>query len=148
MRTLLSGYPESGEYFLTTANVPAIMSYGVLREYHEPETPPTIALNHAGARRVSRFEFLAHLAAQGQSSLYRLGGVLIATRGFAGPHGWAFERGPDDHPGNGSVRIATRSERDAEGTQLTVKVERSRFAEETCYGRTAQTRTAETYQTA
>ena len=126
----LGAYPEDGAYFLTAALVPAVKNDATFFEYHTPERPPRVVPSVAGAIAISRFEFLAHLAPLGQSSLYRLDDILVAVRGFAGPGGWAFEHIYEDGLLRDVVRIATRSERDAEGTQFASKVERSRFVAE------------------
>jgi hypothetical protein len=130
MLTKLGAYPEDGAYFLTAALVPAARIDEAFLEYHAPHLAPRLVAGEAGGTPVSRFEFLARLAALGESSLYRIGDVVIAMRGFAGPQGWAFEHGFDGGSWRSTVRIAVRSERDAEGTQLTQKIERSSFVAE------------------
>ena len=130
MLTKLGAYPEDGVYFLTVGLVPATRIDEAFFEYHAPHLTPRLVAGAAGATPISRFEFLAHLAALGESALYRVGEVVIAVRGFAGPHGWAFEHGFEEGSWLSIVRIATRSERDAEGTQLVQKIERSSFVAE------------------
>jgi hypothetical protein len=130
MLTRLIAYPEDGDYFLTAARVPATRIGDALLEYHAPHLMPRRVPGIDGATPVSRFEFLAHLAALGESSLYRIGDVVVAMRGFAGPQGWAFEHGFDGGSRRSIVRSAMRPERDAEGTQLAQKIERSSFIAE------------------
>jgi hypothetical protein len=130
MLTKLGAYPENGAYFLTAGLLPATRIDDAFFEYHAPHLTPRLVAGAAGATPVSRFEFLAHLAALGESALYRVGDVVVAVRGFAGPQGWAFEHGLEGGSRRSIVRIATRSERDAEGTQVARKIERSSFVAE------------------
>jgi hypothetical protein len=128
----LGAYPDDGAHFLTAAQLPMRKIGGMFFEYYTPEHPARLVPSTTGAVAISRFEFLAHLAALGESALYRVDNVVIAMRGFAGPRGWAFEHGPEDAAGQGTVRLATRSERDAEGTQLASRIERGSFVAEAC----------------
>jgi len=109
MESTLDAHPEDGVYYLT-ANVPAKMGLdGHLHEYRTPGVPPLPVRDSRGATTVSRFEFLAHLAALDESTLYTMGDVAIAVqepvRGgcsvsgthqalCAPPHGTPWNAGP------------------------------------------------------
>ena len=136
MESTLDAHPEDGVYYLTAANVPAKMGLdGHLHEYRTPGVPPLPVRDSRGATTVSRFEFLAHLAALDDSTLYTMGDVAIAVRGFAGGQGWAFEHDPERDPMRGTVRLATRAELDAEGSDAAMEVDdRDRFVKIAMYG--------------
>jgi hypothetical protein len=138
MGSTLDAHPEGDVYYLTAANVPAkIGEDGCLHEYCELGSPPWLVANPRGAAKVSRFEFLAHLAALDESSLYTVDEVAIAVDGFAGGQGWAFEHDPERDPKRGKVRPATRAELDARGSDKARVVERARFVDVAMYGRPA-----------
>jgi len=136
MQSTLDAHPEDGVYYLTAVNVPAKMGLdGHLHEYRTPGVPPLPVRDSRGATTVSRFEFLAHLAALDDSTLYTMGDVAIAVRGFAGGQGWAFEHDPERDPMRGTVRVATRAELDAEGSDAAMEVDdRDRFVKIAMYG--------------
>jgi hypothetical protein len=136
MQSTLDAHTEDGVYYLTAANVPAKMGLdGHLHEYRTPGVPPLPVRDSRGATTVSRFEFLAHLAALDDSTLYTMGDVAIAVRGFAGGQGWAFEHDPERDPMRGTVRLATRAELDAEGSDAAMEVDdRDRFVKIAMYG--------------
>jgi len=136
LQSTLDAHPEDGVYYLTAVNVPAKMGLdGHLHEYRTPGVPPLPVRDSRGATTVSRFEFLAHLAALDDSTLYTMGDVAIAVRGFAGGQGWAFEHDPERDPMRGTVRLATRAELDAEGSDAAMEVDdRDRFVKIAMYG--------------
>jgi hypothetical protein len=138
MQSTLDAHHGYDAYYLTSANVPAKMGEdGQLYEYRVPGAVPRPVVDLRGVVRVGRFEFLAHLAAQDESSLYTVGEVAIAVRGFAGGQGWAFERDPGRDPKRGKVRLATRVEVDAEDSDVAREIDRARFVDIAMYGRPA-----------
>jgi hypothetical protein len=138
MQSTLDAHHEDDAYYLTAANVPAkIGEDGCLHEYREFGSSPWLVASPRGAAKVTRFEFLAHLAARDESSLYTVGEVAIAVRGFAGGQGWAFERDPGRDPKRGKVRLATRAELDAEDSDAAREIDRAHFVDVAMYGQPA-----------
>jgi len=133
MQPTLNAHLKEDAYYLTSAKVPAKRGVdGKLYEYCMPGSGRRPVDDLRGVSEVSRFEFLANLATRNDSHLYQLGDVAIAVRGFAGARGWAFELDPAGVPGQGTVRPASSSELDAEGTEMVSKIERDVFADLVC----------------
>jgi hypothetical protein len=130
-------HPEGDAYYLTPENMPAKLDDdGRLRGFDAPGAKRPV-ITGRGVRATSRFEFLAHLAARGESILYTVGEVAIAVGGFVGGQGLAFEHDPERDPKRGKVRLATRAELDAKGSDAAREVKRDRFADVAMYGRPA-----------
>ena len=81
---------------------------GELRKLRLANSPPVLT-SSTRATKLSRFEFLARLAALDEGCrLYWLDDVAIAISGFTGTHGWAFVRVPGDEQAQGTVRLTPR----------------------------------------
>jgi hypothetical protein len=134
VKPTLKQYALDGDYGLTHVGVPVSTAGGVTIEHRAVDALAPYD-GHAGFTAVSRFEFLAHLAARSGSRLWRLGDLAIAVGGFAGPEGWAFEVGSPPPKADGNVRPATLVERDAAASGNAEPIEHGQFAERVCYGR-------------
>jgi hypothetical protein len=133
VKSALELYPKDGIYGLTHVGVPISTVGGTTIEHRAPNALMAYD-GQSGFTAVSRFEFLAHLAARGGSRLYRLGECARSVGGFAGLQGWVFE--PESSvTRRGTVRLAAPAERDAASSAAETAIEPSEFAERVCYGK-------------
>jgi hypothetical protein len=123
-----------GIYGLTDLNIPVSCIDGRSIEYRAPGHLASHQ-GSAGFETVTRFEFLAHLAARSDSRHGRVGAVAVAVRGFAGGNGWAFRRTLSGPRPDGIVRAATHGEHDAVEFGSCTPIAQAEFADAVCFGR-------------
>ncbi|HEY2968757.1 MAG TPA: hypothetical protein VGK75_10375 [Casimicrobiaceae bacterium] len=135
MGSALDVHPEGDAYYLTPTDMPVKMDdRGRFRGFDRPGARRPVITDTRGLTSVSRFVFLAHLAARGESSLYTVGEVAIAVGGFASDPGLAFEHDPERDEKRGKVRLPTQWELDAKGSGDAREIKRKHFADVAIYG--------------